>query len=119
MKRPIDLDLNRPTPASDLSRFYFCRQRGDAMWPRLADGDEAAIDRTNCRPVAEAGGALFLIEDGVEVIRRVELVQDDVLRVITENPRSHYDRPLGEVTILGRVEWRLVTPAYPAPPAAA
>jgi phage repressor protein C with HTH and peptisase S24 domain len=109
------LAVEEPVLADLCGTHYFFDHHGDAMMPAWRHGDCAIIDDTNRTP--SQAGDFLIVEDGAEVIRRLEALPDGTLtiRASTLNPRAHYERPLGELRIIGRVVGRATSYMPPAP----
>ena len=77
---------------------------GDSMEPALRDGDEILVDRTP-RPL-RAGIHVVRIDD-VLLVKRIERVGAERLRLISDNPAyAPVERALGDVEFIGRVVWK-------------
>ncbi len=77
---------------------------GDSMEPTLRDGDEILVDRSQ-RPL-RAGLHVIRLDD-VLLVKRLEPGPVGMLRVISDNPAyARMERPVGDVSVLGRVVWK-------------
>jgi hypothetical protein len=77
---------------------------GDSMEPTLRDGDEILVDRSP-RPLRSGLHVIRL--DEVLLVKRLEPGPSGTLRVISDNPAyARMERPLGDVSVLGRVVWK-------------
>jgi hypothetical protein len=77
---------------------------GDSMEPVLRDGDEILVDRTP-RPLR--AGIHVLRVDEVLLVKRIERLGAERLRLISDNPAyAPVERPLDGVEVIGRVVWK-------------
>jgi hypothetical protein len=113
---------------SDVRGRYAFEHQGDAMMPDWRHGDVAIVDDRDRAP--SPPGIFLIVEDGIEVLRRLLVVQNGhplqradcpamdaatrqalqrtlPVRVMTDNPHSAYDREWGELRIIGRVVMRM------------
>lgn len=78
--------------------------RGDAMNQTLHEGDMLLVNITQKSPNPPG---IFLLFDGMGlVIKRLEMVTKDQVRVLSDNAQySPYERNLDELNIVGKVIW--------------
>ncbi len=77
---------------------------GDSMEPALRDGDEILVDRT---PLALRAGIHVVRVDDVLLVKRIERLGAEQLRLISDNPAyAPVERPLAAVEVIGRVVWK-------------
>jgi transcriptional regulator with XRE-family HTH domain len=81
--------------------------RSDDMEPTLNQGDIVLVDTSKKNPTP---AGLFAIYDGIGItIKRLEFISQTVppcVHVISDNTKySHYERPVNDMLIIGRVVW--------------
>ncbi len=77
---------------------------GDSMEPALRDGDEILVDRT---PRALRAGIHVVRVDDVLLVKRIERLGAEQLRLISDNPAyAPVERPIAAVEVIGRVVWK-------------
>jgi hypothetical protein len=77
---------------------------GDSMEPSLRDGDEILVERSQ-RP--SRSGLRVIRLDDVLLVKRLEPGPAGILRVISDNPAfARIERPMAEVSVLGRAVWK-------------
>ena len=73
------------------------------MEPALRDGDEILVDRT---PRALRAGIHVVRIDDVLLVKRIERLGAEQLRLISDNPAyAPVERPIAAVEVVGRVVW--------------
>ncbi len=81
--------------------------RGDSMEPVLNDGDCIMVNTADIQP---SPPGIFILHDGIGIMaKRLEIVpqgEPALIRISSANPQySAYQRPINDITILGRVVW--------------
>ena len=100
-------DYVRGELRADPSKICFLQVGGEAMSPTLSAGDRVMFDTSDNVP---SPSGLFAVWNGVGLdVRRIELIPNSsppLVRIKSDNPgHDDYERPLKDVTIVGRIIW--------------
>lgn len=90
---------------SELDNAVLMMVGGDSMEPTIADGDCVLVDEG--RKKIKPGGIFALGVDDTIIIKRLDLLAGDRVRVISDNKVDYreYEADLNDVRVIGQVVW--------------